>query len=252
MDAADYTCSETLKHVHREIGYSCLRSMIIYDARHFGNWKLVSLGTTAGHDRLVSQALLGWHRWLCYRILQYYTSNSTSTLREVQHPNIDTTTAFSLSYSTARTASGLDNQHVRVPDPRASAVVRWMRTLRTWLRHTGQYTFHLRRRHWADLAAIRSEPSAYWGLLDIYQTRLPSVAGPWATHSTSSLQVLSLAKSRWARDSAMMMSFWQTWSAWVIALIALFPSRGRRIRLTTKHLTWTASTDHSAFTCRAN
>ena len=86
--------------------------------------------------------------------------NTIPTLREVQHPNIDTTTAFSLSYSTARTASGLDNQHVRVPDPRASAVVRWMRTLRTWLRHTGQYTFDLRRRHWADLAAIRSEPSA--------------------------------------------------------------------------------------------
>jgi hypothetical protein len=118
------TLALRLKHVHREIGYSCLRSMIIYDARHFEKSKLVSLGTTAGHDGCVSQALLGWHWWLCYRILQYYTSNSLSTPREVHHPNIDTTTAFSLSYSTARTASGLDNQHVRVPDPRASAVVR--------------------------------------------------------------------------------------------------------------------------------
>lgn len=226
--------------------------MIIYDARHVGNSKLVFLGTTAGHDGRVSQTPRGWHWWLCYRIPQYCTSNSPSTLREVQHPNIDTTTGFSLSYSTARTASGLDNQHVRVPDPRVSAVVRSMRTLRTWLRHTGQYTFCLCRRHWADLAAIRSEPSAYEGMLDSYQTGLPSVAGPWATHLTSSLQVLSLAKSRWARDSAMMMSFWQTWSAWVIALIALFPSRGRRIRPTTKHLTWTVSTDHSTFTCRAN
>ena len=167
-NAADYTCSETLKHVHREIGYSCLRSMIIYDARHVGNSELVSLGTTAGHDGRVSQTPRGWHWWLCYRIPQYYTSNPPSILREVQHPNIDTATGFSLSCSTARTASGLDNQHVRVPDPRVSAVVRSMRTLRTWLRHTGQYTFHLCRRLWADLAAIRSEPSAYDGMLDSY------------------------------------------------------------------------------------